>query len=168
MIFVTIGTSETFDRLLKAVDGSVNGEPMLVQRGVSLIAPEGASVVDFMNFEDFIDALRRARVIVMHAGVGSVLAAISVGKRPVVVPRLRRFGEAVDDHQLPFARRLHDAGLVLLVEDLSQLKDAIAPMHDLDGKPKGSPNGGSLAADLRAFLHEEIGPPTLMTSTEAA
>jgi UDP-N-acetylglucosamine transferase subunit ALG13 len=168
MIFVTIGSSEPFDRLLRALEGSVNGETMLVQRGDSRLAPRGTSIVDFMTFDEFIHAVRRARVVVMHAGVGSVLAAISMGKRPVVVPRLRRFGEAVDDHQLPFARRLHDAGLVLLVEDLSRLKDAIAPAGDLKHIPERSADTCSLAAELRSYFREEIGSPSLKTSTAAS
>ena len=39
----------------------------------------------------------------------------------MVVPRLRRFGEAVDDHQLLLGRRLHEAELVDLVEDPADL-----------------------------------------------
>jgi exopolysaccharide biosynthesis glucuronosyltransferase PssE len=168
MIFVTIGTSEPFDRLLRALEGSANGEPMLIQRGFSQVAPRHASVVDFMTFDDFMDAVRRARVTVTHAGAGSVLAVISLGKRPVVVPRLRRFGEAVDDHQLPFARRLHEAGLVLLVEDLAQLKEAIAPRPDMNQRPELPANADPLVSDLRAYLREEIGAPSLTTRTEAA
>jgi UDP-N-acetylglucosamine transferase subunit ALG13 len=168
MIFVTIGTSEPFDRLLSAVEGSVNGEPMLVQRGVSQIAPSGASVVDFMGFDEFMEAVRQARVVVTHAGVGTVLVAISAGKRPVVVPRLRRFREAVDDHQLPFARRLHEAGLVVLVEDLSRLKDALAPLPASDGTLDRSPTACSLVADLRSFLHGEIGAPSATAPGEPA
>jgi exopolysaccharide biosynthesis glucuronosyltransferase PssE len=166
MIFVTIGSSEPFDRLLRALEGSVNGEALLVQRGSSQIAPRHASVVDFMTFDDFIDAVRRARVTVTHAGVGSVLAVISLGKRPVVVPRLRRFGEAVDDHQLPFARRLHEAGLVVLVEDLSQLKEAIAPRPEMNERPERLANADPLAADLRSYLRDEIGPPSRTTAAE--
>jgi UDP-N-acetylglucosamine transferase subunit ALG13 len=162
LIFVSIGTSEPFDRLLTALGDVARREPVLVQRGRSSIELPGAEIVDFMSFDTFIDSVRRARVVVTHAGVGSVLAVVSTGKRPVVVPRMRAFGEAVDDHQLPFARRLHDKGLVVLVEDLSQLKDAI------DAIPTGGEpatlvprqSSGALVEDLRKFLDEEIGRPT--------
>ena len=73
-----------------------------------------------------VESVTRARVVVTHAGVGSVLVALGAGKRPVVVPRRGRFGEAVDDHQVDFARRFEQAGLVTLVEDADGLEDALA------------------------------------------
>ena len=160
MIFVTVGTSEPFDRLLHAFEGAVSNEPVLVQRGASYACPQGATAVDFLPFDDFIGHLRRARVVVMHAGAGSVLAAISVGKRPIVVPRLRCFGEAVDDHQLAFARRMHETGRVVHVDDLSRLSEAIASpasvVSELPGSERQSPAAGALARDIRAFLRAEI------------
>jgi UDP-N-acetylglucosamine transferase subunit ALG13 len=58
--------------------------------------------------------------------VGSIAQALAHGHRPVVVPRLHRFGEAVDDHQVSFAYRLQEAELVTVVEDLSQLEAVLA------------------------------------------
>jgi UDP-N-acetylglucosamine transferase subunit ALG13 len=85
--------------------------------------------VDYLSFEQMTEHLGRARVAVLHAGVGSVLAALAQGVRPLVVPRLKQFGEAVDDHQVGFGRRLHEEGLVELVEDLALLEAAVA-RHD--------------------------------------
>jgi UDP-N-acetylglucosamine transferase subunit ALG13 len=175
MIFVTIGTSEPFDRLLQALEGAVTEEPILIQRGASSACPPGATAVDFLPFDEFIDHLRRARVVVMHAGVGSILAAISVGQRPVVVARRRRFGEAVDDHQLEFARRMHETGRVVHVDDLSQLPEAIAPsarMASVHGRSASAPDRppttlGALAHDIRAFLRAEIPGVTVESPVEA-
>ena len=44
------------------------------------------------------------------------------GKRPIVVPRRLHLGEAVDDHQLPIARRLDATGIVTLLEDADRLR----------------------------------------------
>ena len=76
----------------------------MVQGGaLELAAGAGARGSTSSPFDELVEHVRRARVVVSHAGVGSVLTALANGKRPVVVPRLHRFGEAVDDHQLPFA-----------------------------------------------------------------
>ena len=72
-----------------------------------------------------VDAVRRARVVITHAGVGSVMVALANGKRPVVVPRRKSFGEAVDDHQLQLGRRFSAAGLVTLVEEPDHLGGAL-------------------------------------------
>jgi UDP-N-acetylglucosamine transferase subunit ALG13 len=128
VIFVTVGTNEArFDRLLEAVEALPATDEIVVQHGSSSVHPANAARChDFLLFDDLVEEMRAARVVVTHAGIGSIMTALSCGKRPVVVPRLVRYGEAVDDHQLPVARRLEAAGLVTLVEDLSGLGDAVA------------------------------------------
>lgn len=126
MIFVTVGTHEiAFDRMLEAVGPLAELDDLVVQRGSSVISPPGARIVDFLPFAELHAFMREASVVVTHAGAGSVICALSVGKRPVVVPRLRRFAETVDDHQLSFGRKLAGARLVTCVEDLDTLPAAV-------------------------------------------
>ena len=96
-----------------------------------------------------VEAIRRARVVVTHAGVGSVMVALANGKRPVVVPRRKAFGEAVDDHQLQLGRRFAAAGLVTLVEEPDGLAAALARASS--DRRRSCPSASSLAADLRGF-----------------
>lgn len=150
MIFVTLGTQGfSFDRLLRGLEGLPSGEELVVQGGASSLRPPGALWFDFLEYAELVAHVRLARVVVSHAGVGTVLTAVREGKRPVVVPRLHRYAEAVDDHQLAFGKRLAQAGLVTLVEDPARLVDAIAVAHDPPRPPAVS---GGLVADLRAYL----------------
>jgi UDP-N-acetylglucosamine transferase subunit ALG13 len=148
VIFVTVGTQEfPFDRLLSGLDGIE--EELVVQGGPSSVRPEGATWFDYLSYPEVRELARRSRVVVCHAGVGSVMTAVAEGKRPVVVPRLKRYRETVDDHQLPFARRLAEAGLVTLVEDPALLREALA---ETPAAPASLGRGGGLAADLRGYL----------------
>lgn len=158
MIFVSVGTNEArFDRLLRAVDTVGATEELVVQHGPSEVRPEGATCVDFLSFEEVTDHLRRARVAILHAGVGSVLAALASGTQPVVVPRLQRYGEAVDDHQVGFGRRLHEEGLVELVEDLDRLAEVTA-RHD--ARFEGAVGvEGRLVEELRDFIAGAVPHP---------
>lgn len=153
MIFVTLGTQAyPFDRLLKGLDGV--DEELVVQGGASTHRPADSTWFDFVDYPELVELVRSARVVVSHAGVGSIVTAVAEGKRPVVVARLKRFGEAVDDHQLPFARRLAEVGLVEHVEDPAKLAAAVAET------PPAPPALGSrspLAADLRAYLEQLMG-----------
>lgn len=128
MILVTVGTNEApFDRLLQAVAALSTSEEIVVQHGSSAIVPANAArTYDFLLFDDLVREMRASRVVVTHAGIGSIMTALSCGRRPVVAARLVANREAVDDHQLPVARRLQEAGLVTLVEDLARLEDALA------------------------------------------
>ena len=156
MIFVTVGTSEDrFDRLMTAVSALERTERLLVQTGASDIRPSGATCLDFLPYDELAEYVRTARVVVTHAGVGTVLTALIAGKRPIVVPRLRRLGEAVDDHQLAFARRLAGAGLVTLVEDVSELGAAVAAAAP--GATRLQTRGGPLAQELATLIELEVG-----------
>ena len=125
MIFVALGTQTySFDRLLRGLDEV--DEELVVQGGASTHRPAGATWFDFLDFPQLLEYVRAARVVVSHAGVGTVMTVVGEGKRPVVVPRLARYDEAVDDHQLSFARRMQEAGLVRLVEDPAELRAAVA------------------------------------------
>jgi UDP-N-acetylglucosamine transferase subunit ALG13 len=160
MIFVSVGTNEArFDRLLRAVADLRTDEERLVQHGHSTAFPgEGVELVDFLSFDEMAAAIRRARTFVTHAGVGSVLVALANGKRPIVVPRLKAFGEAVDDHQLQLGRRFAAAGLVTLVEEPHALSGALAaPAHEATVVP----TAGALAADLRDYLTAAVGHAAL-------
>ena len=153
MILVTVGTNEArFDRLLEALDGLGEREELLVQHGPSPVRPRGARCVEFLPFEELTAEMRRARVVVTHAGVGSTIAALLNGKRPVVVPRRARWREAVDDHQVPFARRLHDAGLVHLVEDPADVPAAVARAAGAEAVELRA--NRRLVTELRSFLAE--------------
>jgi len=155
MIFVSVGTNEArFDRLLHAVAELQLEEKLLVQHGHSVrVERPHTELVDFLPFEGMVEAIRAARVVVTHAGVGSVMVALANGKCPVVVPRRKAFGEAVDDHQLQLGRRFAESALVTLVEDPAALGDALA--RDQRSAPI-VPATSSLAADLSAFLNTVI------------
>jgi UDP-N-acetylglucosamine transferase subunit ALG13 len=155
VIFVSIGTSEPFDRLLSAVDGLGEGEELVVQYGTSTVRPVGATCVAFLDFEETLALMRRARVVITHAGVGSVLTALQAGRRPLLVPRLGRLGEAIDDHQLVFARRVAENGLGVVLEDLERLREAVDTMDPLIEGDRLQAR--ELAGDLRAYLESVVG-----------
>jgi beta-1,4-N-acetylglucosaminyltransferase len=155
MIFVTVGSSTVpFDRLLRASVGT-REEELVVQHGASAVRPVGAECVEYLDYDEFVRLLRRARIVVTHAGVGSVMTALEHGRRPLVVPRLASLGEAVDDHQLTFARRADELGLVTLVEDVGELAATIAG-HD--GEAASVAFGQSpIEAELRSYIEECVG-----------
>jgi UDP-N-acetylglucosamine transferase subunit ALG13 len=155
MIVVTTGTNEwAFDRLVRMAAGVAGDEELFMQYGSST-EPHGAGTwVDFLPFEELEARMRAARVVISHAGVGSVMLARRCGHRPIVLPRLGKLGEAVDDHQVELGRRLHAAGLVTFVEDEAEMAAAVlgdvAAAEVLTVPPMAGAD--ALVADLRARL----------------
>jgi UDP-N-acetylglucosamine transferase subunit ALG13 len=154
MILVTVGTNEAkFDRLVSAFDDMPIDEPIVVQHGSSGIRPKNATCVDFLSFENLVGYIREARVVVAHAGVGTIMTVAAQGKRPFVVPRLHRHGEAVDDHQCGLGQRFHEIGLVTYVEDPSNLAELLAADEPLP-QTAAHASADRLSRDLRAYLAE--------------
>jgi UDP-N-acetylglucosamine transferase subunit ALG13 len=156
VIFVSVGTNEArFDRMLHAVASLGLDEQLMIQHGHSTpVDLANAEVVDFLPFENMVETIRRARLVVTHAGVGSIMVVLANGKRPIVVPRRRTFGEAVDDHQLQLGRRFAEARLVTLVETPDALGEALE--REQGEAPPTLPSASSLAADIGAFLEHAI------------
>ncbi|HZT91501.1 MAG TPA: glycosyltransferase [Gaiellaceae bacterium] len=158
MILVTVGTNGApFDRLLRLVDALDTAEPLVVQRGSSRLAPRRASCIDFAPFPELAELVASARAVVSHAGVGSVLLALHAGHRPILVPRLRRFREAVDDHQLELALRLHDEGLAHVAQTEAELRDAVEIARRPNGRESPFAASPALAEELRLRLVEACG-----------
>jgi UDP-N-acetylglucosamine transferase subunit ALG13 len=151
MILVTIGTNEQpFDRLVQAAAELRANEEIIVQYGASTVPHGMGRWVDFVPFDELAEIAAEARIVVCHAGVGSIMLAHRAAKRPVVMARRHHLDEAVDDHQLFLARRLHTAGVVNLVDTAEELAAAVS---DAAGTAPDQvvelPGASSLAADLR-------------------
>ena len=149
MIFVTVGTCEPFERLMRAVDAVEITEPIIVQTGLSMTIPAQATTFDFMPYDRLVERVRQARLVVTHAGVGSILTALLNDVKPLVVPRLQQYGEAVDDHQLELARRLEELGLISVVDDIADLETSL---RGNAGGSQGIRVSETLVDELRDFI----------------
>lgn len=153
MIYVTLGTMFLdFDRLVHGADAvaAQTGEQVLVQVGMSKVRPVHSAWFDFLPREEVLEIQRHARVIVGHAGIGTALDALSVGRPFLVVPRLKRFNEHMNDHQLEIADAIERRGWGRKIMDMDELVEACAaPPTPPDSY---RPNKGPLVAAVKAMV----------------
>ena len=135
MIFVTVGTHEQpFDRLIQKIDelkrnGIVN-EEVIIQTGYSTYEPKYCQWSKLLPYEQMVENVAKARIVVTHGGPASFIMPLQLGKIPVVVPRQSQYGEHVNDHQLEFARAMQQRqGNILVAERMEQL-EAILVNYD--------------------------------------
>lgn len=157
MILVMVGMhTQPFDRLVCAADAlaSVVEERVIIQRGASRHVPRFAQYVDTVDEAQIRNWLVEARVVISHAGAGSILSALQAGKPLVLAPRTARFDEHFDDHQLELAEVLSERGRAVTVTDLSAstLVDAIERAANLTGETLCETG---LHAALRGWLEEQ-------------
>ena len=135
---MTVGTHhDGFPRLLDAV-AALPACDLVVQYGHGSPPQHAAIAKSFMGFDEMLAHFDAADAVITHAGVGSILLAIRHGHVPVIMPRLRRYGEHVDDHQVDLARRLECEGRVLVAwegSDLPRLLARTPPRTGVSGAP---------------------------------
>lgn len=137
MIFVTVGTHEQqFNRLIKAVDdlvadGTID-EEVIVQKGFSDYEPKHCRAYKLIGYKDMQKYYDGARIIITHGGPASFMAALERGKTPIVMPRLKKYGEHVNDHQDEFCDRLEqEYGTIIVARNQKQLKNALRHINDV-------------------------------------
>jgi UDP-N-acetylglucosamine transferase subunit ALG13 len=124
VIFATCGSSHLpFERFMRAL-AAVPADELIVQHGPAT-PPPAARTVAFLPYAEVLKLIEESEVVVSHAGVGSIICAVRAGHTPIVFPRLVRYGETVDDHQVELARALEQRGTVRVATDPEQLSAAI-------------------------------------------
>ena len=130
MIFVTLGTHEQpFDRIIIEINrlikkGAIE-EEVFMQVGYRYNTIPVCPYEQFLSMTEMNDHIKKARVVVVHGGLGSIMQAFINKKVPVVVPRQSQFGEHVDDHQLLFSKRIADDKKIIAVFDIEELGDKL-------------------------------------------
>ncbi|WP_031425165.1 glycosyltransferase [Flavimarina sp. Hel_I_48] len=128
MIFVTIGTQEPFDRLIKAVDEIaylIPDEDFFVQGFLKDYKPKYFKTVDFINPKEFNFQFEKADLIIAHAGMGTVISALLKSKPLVIMPRLLKYSEHRNEHQLATAEKLKTLNYVHVADNEKMLKDIV-------------------------------------------
>jgi UDP-N-acetylglucosamine transferase subunit ALG13 len=136
--FVTTGNGvQSFSRLLEEVKRIAVHlpQPVIVQHGKTAFSADGIESFDLVDSVTFQKLLADCEVLITHGGGGSVFAALKIGKKPIVVPRLKNFDEIIDDHQVTFAKELERQGKVVAVHDVSQLLAAVKEVQTYPAIP---------------------------------
>jgi UDP-N-acetylglucosamine transferase subunit ALG13 len=128
MIFMTLGThDQPFHRAIELVAPLDQEDELIIQHGSTPPRPDlvTAEWVPYLESRDLLDNIRRADIVISHAGVGSMVTAIRNARKPIVLPRLSRFGEHVDDHQMQLANRFAQRGLVFVCGPSESIEDLV-------------------------------------------
>jgi UDP-N-acetylglucosamine transferase subunit ALG13 len=156
VIFVTVGSQEPFDRLIRAVDewaGLRARSDVFAQIASSQLRPQHIEFTQFLEPPEFNRVMQEARVIVAHAGMGSIISALELGKPIVVMPRRADFRETRNDHQVATSERFGAQGRIIVAnneQDLPGKLDHALTLGDTDRiQAQASPR---LIATIRAFL----------------
>lgn len=160
MIFITLGSQKfQFNRLLKAVDELVERgeiqEEVYAQIGYSDYQPLHYGYTQFVDREEFHKLEKAADIVITHGGTGAIIGAVKQGKKVIAVPRLSKYGEHVDDHQLQLLQQFYEMGLVCVCMDCDKLGEALEYTRQTRFKDYVS-NGDAIIASIERYIKSNV------------
>lgn len=126
MIYVAVGTQKfQFNRLLIQMDrliaeGKIHSE-VFAQTGHSDYRPKHYKYKDFLNKDEYEKYIKNCEILVTHSGVSTIVTALKYSKPVIVFPRLAKYGEHVDDHQVQIATSFGEKNLILVCGEKDDL-----------------------------------------------
>jgi UDP-N-acetylglucosamine transferase subunit ALG13 len=156
MIFATVGAQMPFDRMIRVVDQWAchrGRQDVFAQIGPSAWKPSHIRWVEFMDPISFRQRVAESSAVVAHAGMGSIITALELGKPILVMPRSSRFAETRNDHQLATAQHLLEQRRVRVAFEPEELNSKLDELDEQAAaerlQSKASPE---LLQALRDFL----------------
>lgn len=139
MIFCTFGTQAPFDRFLQIIDEiapDMGNEEIIVQAFKDKYEPKHLKTVQMLPPDEFNKIFASARVIVSHAGMGTIISALTQDKPIIVFPRIAALGEHRNEHQLATARKMNELGYTYVANNEQELRELVMrkdlrPLHKL-------------------------------------
>lgn len=131
MILVTLGTQDKkFYRLIKEIDKLLEEkkikDEVIVQAGSSSnYKSNKMKILKLIPMDEFDELVKKCDLLITHGGVGTILNGLKNSKKIIAVPRLKKYKEHVNDHQLQIVSNFSDEGYILKVENINTLYEVI-------------------------------------------
>lgn len=160
MILVLLGTqNNSFHRLLEEVEKNIeNGnikEKVIVQAGFTKFESKNMEIFDMVPQDRLDKLMDEADLIITHGGVGSMVAAIRKGKKVIAVPRLKKYGEHVNDHQIEIIETFKKQGVIVGIREVEELENALKLVQDLKTHKK-EVEGNEIVKIIDNFIQDDV------------
>jgi UDP-N-acetylglucosamine transferase subunit ALG13 len=158
MIFLTVGSEFHFDRLVAAVDRLIAeryiGEEVIAQIAAGRYIPQHMNWVSTMPRGVYNAHIERSNGVISHAGMGTIIQCLQMRKPLLVMPRLKRHREHVNDHQFGTAQKFEQRGSILVAYDIADLPSKIQQLKSFRPYGVQSESRHCLVARINNFLKD--------------
>lgn len=154
MIFATVGTQLPFPRLVTALDRIAEQQDLeiFVQTADPHCTARHVTHVPHLTPSEFERRASTAKLLIGHAGIGTVLTAKKFSKPLIVYPRRFAFGEHRNDHQMATARTLDERVGIYVAWDDAALKELLTRDPLSGASSENNPSRATLVTRLRQFV----------------
>ena len=156
MILVLLGTqNNSFHRLLEEIQKNIkNGnikEKIVVQKGYTKFESKDMEIYDQLPSDELKKLIDKANIVITHGGVGSIITSIEKGKKVIAVPRLKKYKEHVNDHQLDIINSFSEMGYIIGIHEVEELGEALKRVEKFEPK-KYVQNTGNIIKIVEDFI----------------
>ena len=156
MILVLLGTQQnSFHRLLEQIQKNIdNGnikQEVVIQKGYTKFESKDMKIYNQMSSEELQELIKKADLIITHGGVGSIISAITNDKKVIAVPRLQKYKEHVNDHQLEIIESFNEMGYIIGIKSVAELEIALKEVEKFEPK-KYISNTGNIIKIVEDFI----------------
>lgn len=137
MIFVTVGSQKfQFNRLLVEIDHLIakkflTADDIYAQIGYSTYEPKYYLYKDFLDKDEFLARIERSAIVITHGGTGSIINSVQKEKKVIAVPRMKAYGEHVDNHQIEIVEQFSTFNMIYVVLDIKEMEQAINKVKEM-------------------------------------
>ena len=100
--------------------------------------------------------MSQCQTVITHGGTGVIIGAVKQGKKVIAVPRLARYGEHVDDHQVQLLKEFDGMNIICACYDLDKLEEFVRELPGMEFQPYVS-NTDRIIRDIEAYLQDSVG-----------
>lgn len=136
LILVLCGTQkQDFSRMLSEIEKLSLQQEVIVQAGHTAFKSINMTIFNFMSSEELSKLYKKADYVITHGGAGSMLQAIKNNKKVLVFPRLKKYEEHVDDHQLQLSNKLSQLRCLMVFNDGDDIFEIFDNLQSFEPQP---------------------------------
>ncbi len=139
MILVTLGTQDkNFKRLLDAIQKQIDKgnikDKVIVQAGSTKYESSDMEIFDLIDRDKYAQLIEECDLLITHGGVGSIITGLKNNKKIIAAPRLEKYKEHTNDHQMQIIEKFSDSGFIIPLYDFNNLDQVLKEINKF--KPK--------------------------------
>lgn len=156
MILILLGTqNNSFYRLLEEIQKNIdNGkikEEVIAQKGYTKFESKNMKLFDELPPDEINKLIEKADLVITHGGVGSIINSITRGKKVIAVPRLKKYNEHVNDHQVEIIDAFNEKGYIIGIHGVEEIPEALDKVKNFKPK-KYEQNTGKIIKIIEDFI----------------
>ena len=159
MILIILGTQDkTFTRLLDKIEEQIKlgniKEEVIVQAGSTKYKSNNMKIFDLIDRDEFSKLIEKSNYVISHGGVGSILTCLNNNKKVIVCPRLAKYKEHINNHQIEITNNFYKEGYILKLDESDNLENVLKELKDFKPK-KYKSNNSSFIKIIEEFIEKD-------------